>query len=114
MQTPVMWRDTTGPSRSARTRTRVSCPDAPAVEPRRRATRTIEGRFTSSFLREDSSPSAGGVPAVEHDERAGEERGAVAGQVDVEIGNFLGGCDPADRVSIPEHGPKRLRIAGRL
>src|SRR4051794_20971173 len=109
MQTPVMWGDTSGPGRSARTRMRASWATAQGVRlsVKRSDSEAIGGRFTAqSWVR---GGSAGGVPAVDHDRRAGEEGRPVAGHVDVEIGDLLRGRDAPDGMSGPEHGPEGLR-----
>src|SRR5258708_36001964 len=96
MQPPVMWRDTSGPGRSARTRMRASWATARAVRPsvKRSDSEAIGDRFMArSCVR---GGSAGGVPAVEHDRRAGEEGRPVAGHVDIEIGDLLRGRDAPD------------------
>src|SRR5262245_56743930 len=90
---------------------RASWPAAPAASTSTRANEraAIGGRFMTRSCA--WRLSAGGVPTVEHDQRAGEERGPVAGHVDVEIGDLVGGGDAADGVALPEHVPEGARVA---
>src|SRR6516162_10301846 len=109
-----MWRDTAGPGRSARTRMRASWAIAKAVRLsiRRNDSEAIRGRFMARSSLRDGS--AGCVAAVEHNRCASEEGRSVAGHVDVEIGDLLGGRDAPEGMPSPEHRPECLRVARLL